>query len=553
MVINDDFDKKSLYLDNYKQLPRFNIYKQQDFGSKSNEVYFGKTSPLSMILISYCSKLKDLLGDSTKKYNFKDKDFVKKIKTLCNNFGAAIATELNVESCTVQVALDKELNAFCVPLFTCFDNRPVNKNGNPIDYKIDLDKYVDLENIVQTKIGYKFKKATNKLLFININIGMIWKASVEEMAAVICHEIGHCFQQGIFGTYKNYSDLLYQKEVQNYDLRMREITGVVATIFTFAAAWFLPLGPITIVIVLVILFFFPTLINLPGIQNIRFAIEKVFKHRIVDEKTFKMKEKLDKMDNETISQDEKDKIDYNGKYDTSNRKKLIKEEIDANYKSYDKINLYKKEKEAKQSIWKGFIAIFYDFSSRNYEFWSVVNLSRYARNYRARKVFYKKYEFFADIFASAYGFGPEMYRNLINFDKYSSDEVEKNFDTGIYKVPIIKAMALYNNYNYMRDLSAIDEHGETHERTSAMYTNLINEIKTNPDLTPAQKKAIQEDCEMYHKLDQKYYETMKKEGILYKVFNKTLEKKVTKQDKTVEELVLAPILEVAKESFNKKK
>lgn len=553
MKIKDDFDKNSIILDNYKELPKFHIYKEQEFGNKSMEVYFGRNAPLAVILVSYCEKLKDLLGDPNIKYDFKDKKFVSKIKNLCDNFGKAIATEVNAESCAVQVSLDKEMNAYCVPIFTCFDNRPLDKNGKPIAGKVDLDKYVDLENIVQTKTGYKYKKAANKLLFININIGFIWKSTPEEMAACLCHELGHCFQQGIFGTYKNYSDLLYQNETKTYSIRMAIISSVISNISIFSIGLTTGISlPITIIAAVIAFFFFPIILNNPLVVKIKNAFTKFANGRIVDEKRWMMKDKLEKMDNGTLSDTERNQMNAQTKVENTNRKKIIDKELKSTYDSYKKINLYKKEKEVKQSLWKGLLAIFFDFNSRTMNFWKTVSLSRYAQNKTVQETFYKKYEFFADIFASSYGFGPTMYKNLIHMEKDYDNYLSDIYSHGIYKIPLARAAALYNMYDTLRDAYAMDEHGETYERASAMYTNLVNELKTNPDLTAAQKKALIEDCNMYKKLDDEYYNTMKKDGWLYKSYNKMLSKKITTVNPKVEELVLQPILEVAKETSGKK-
>ena len=121
------------------------------------EVFFGNNAPLSIILKSFAKDIKAIIGTENQKHNFKDKKYVESIKSLCDKYGTKISEELNVDKTTIVIQLDKEINAYCIPLITTFDNRPLDKNGNPIKGQIDLDKYVDLENIVQTKTGYRFK------------------------------------------------------------------------------------------------------------------------------------------------------------------------------------------------------------------------------------------------------------------------------------------------------------------------------------------------------------------------------------------------------------
>lgn len=561
MRISNDFEAETIILNNYKPLPKFEVYNKESFLDKSFEVYFGRNAPLSMTLTTYCEKLKDLLGDVNTKYNFKDKKFVAKIKDLCDNFGSAIAGDVNAESCTVLIELDKEINAYAIPLICYFDNRPVDKNGKIIDGKVDLDKYVDLENIIQTKAGYKFKSSKNKLLMIGINIGSLWYCTSEQLAAMLCHEIGHCFQQGIFGSYKNYSDLMYQQEIKRLNNRFNavDIIGPEGTIFSILEN-ILPLpGFWKFFSGLVTFLFCPSLLNINVFTKINQFLHSKIHGRIVEEKTWKMKEKLDEMDNDKLSNTDRYRMMVNTHSDNTNRKKAIEDEQKAVLKSYKKIDLYKDQKLSKftkwkRELWMSFAAVAYDLNNHLNNFWMTVSLSRFAQNKYANQVFYRKYEHFADIFASAYGFGPSMYKNLIIMDKSNKDYIDNQlFTRGIYKVPLFKAIAIYGAYNRERDYIAVDEHGETYQRSSAIYTNLVNELKNNPDLTPSQKKALLNDCNMFKKLDDEYHENMKRNGCLYNIYNKMINKKITTKDETIENLVLEPIMEVAIENQSKKK
>lgn len=558
MVILNDFGAETLYLKDYKPLPVFRIYKEPF--QTSNEVYFGRTAPLSIILLKYATQLKELLGDKTKKYNFKDKKFVESIKNVCDKFGSEVANEINADKCTFLVVLEKEPNACCLPLITCFDNRPLDKNGNVIENKVNLDKYVDLESIVQTKTGYKFKSPSNKLLLINLNIGLLWENTPEEIAAIICHELGHCFQQGIFGTYKNYSDIMYQQEIQNLDKRLDGYIHSSTNPFGKLAKLLLPLPGFWKFFTFVITYFFkPSFLN----NTIFTKMNLLFHNKIhgrIDDETFKMKDKIKLLDNGKISNDDKSKIEHQSYTFDSNRENEIEKEVKDTYNDYKKINLYKKDEKIskfagfKRNLWLFMNTLAYDLNNHETNFYEIITLSRYAKNQYAQQVFYRKYEFFADIFASAYGFGPSLYKTISNWESKDYDFIyNKVFNKGLYKVPLFKAMAYYGAYNRIRNEMVIDEHGEAYERASAMYTNLINELKNNPDLTTSQKKAIEDDCKMYKTLDEKYYNMNKKDGALYKTYNKMIAKKITTKSDKVEDLVLGPILDIAKEENKKKK
>ena len=555
MNILDDFGKESIILENYKPLPSLKILNSNSIFEKSNEVYFGRNTPLSIILLSYAKEVKQLLGDPKQKYNFKNKSFVDKIKNTNEKYGAQIATEINAEKCVLNIVLDDDFNASSLLLITCFDNRPLDKDGNPIDGKIDLDKYVDIENIIQTKNGYKFKDSKNKLLSININIGTIWFGNEEEIAAIVCHELGHCFQQGIFGSIKNYSDLLYKQEIANLNKRFDYFIKSNDTLFWKIVKLLFPLpGFFKLFSYIVSFLFQPNILNFNIFNKMNLFIHKTLLNRVVDEKRFMTKDIIDKINNDDKSANKMIRIaSSNLVYDDIDRKQEIEDESNDIYESYQEIDLSKKNKTSKFTqfkidVWKFFIALALDIDNKQSNFFEFISLSRFAKKNYTKEIFYRKYEYFADIFASAYGFGPSMYKNISREETNNNKFIDRLYSRGIYKIPFVKAMAIYSQYKRDRDLAMIDDHGEAYERASAMYTNLLNEIKTNSDLTPAQKKAIEIDLKIYKKIDEEYYEQNKKDGCLYKAYNKMLAKKITTKSDKVEDLILGPILEVAKEN-----
>ena len=555
MNILDDFGKESIILENYKPLPSLKILNSNSIFEKSNEVYFGRNAPLSIILLSYAKEVKQLLGDPKQKYNFKNKSFVDKIKNTNEKYGAQIATEINAEKCVLNIVLDDDFNASSLLLITCFDNRPLDKDGNPIDGKIDLDKYVDIENIIQTKNGYKFKDSKNKLLSININIGTIWFGNEEEIAAIICHELGHCFQQGIFGSIKNYSDLLYKQEITNLNKRFDYFIKSNDTLFWKIVKLLFPLpGFFKLFSYIVSFLFQPNILNFNIFNKMNLFIHKTLLNRVVDEKRFMTKDIIDKINNDDKSANKMMRIaSSNLVCDDIDREQEIEDESNDIYESYQEIDLSKKNKTSKFTqfkidVWKFFIALALDIDNKQSNFFEFVSLSRFAKKNYTKEIFYRKYEYFADIFASAYGFGPSMYKNISREETNNNKFIDGLYSRGIYKIPFVKAMAIYSQYKRDRDLAMIDDHGEAYERASAMYTNLLNEIKTNSDLTPAQKKAIEIDLKIYKKIDEEYYEQNKKDGCLYKAYNKMLAKKITTKSDKVEDLILGPILEVAKEN-----
>ena len=300
--------------------------------------------------------------------------------------------------------------------------------------------------------------------------------------------------------------------------------------------------------------FQPNILNFNIFNKMNLFIHKTLLNRVVDEKRFMTKDIIDKINNDDKSANKMMRIaSSNLVCDDIDREQEIEDESNDIYESYQEIDLSKKNKTSKFTqfkidVWKFFIALALDIDNKQSNFFEFISLSRFAKKNYTKEIFYRKYEYFADIFASAYGFGPSMYKNISREETNNNKFIDGLYSRGIYKIPFVKAMAIYSQYKRDRDLAMIDDHGEAYERASAMYTNLLNEIKTNSDLTPAQKKAIEIDLKIYKKIDEEYYEQNKKDGCLYKAYNKMLAKKITTKSDKVEDLILGPILEVAKEN-----
>ena len=174
---------------------------------KSNEAYFGLDSPLSQDLINYANKLKELIQnvDDTK---FKNREFMKKVNSILIDFGEAVKLDINAESVKFLLVPDDTLNAAAYPIFIRANTTVKDKNGN---INVDLDKIADIEDIIVTSEGYKYRNSKNKLLCVKINKGLIQKCEPETIAGVIAHELGHCFQDGIFGVYKDVADITFSQ------------------------------------------------------------------------------------------------------------------------------------------------------------------------------------------------------------------------------------------------------------------------------------------------------------------------------------------------------
>lgn len=266
-----------------------------------------------------------------------------------------------------------------------------------------------------------------------------------------------------------------------------------------------------------------------------------------------IKDKIDKLDNDKLTRHEHNQISNLVYPNDIDRKKEFDKMKKEDYDEYKKVNLYKKENETKSKCGKYVSelinAIAFDLDNRELNALNVISLSRFAQNSYQKQIFYKKYEYFADIFASSYGFSPILYKQLsqseLDDDRYLKNNVFNKF---LYKIPMFKAAALLNAYQRLRDYEIVDEHGGAFERGSAMYTNLMNELKTNKDLTPKQIKAIENDINLMKNIDDEYIKERKMNGLSFAIYNHYIEKRKISKNTQVEELILEPIVQLANES-----
>lgn len=522
--------------------------------SKSNEVYFGRQAPLPQILIKYSEKFIEYFNN---KDFIKSKSFYIDINKLTEKFGNELAKELNAETCKIIINPEKEPNAGAWMLTLFGDTCYTYKDDYGDKYiGVDFDKIADLEDIVVGQHGYTFRNSKNKILFITINYGLFrCELNAEEIAGIIAHEIGHCFQQGIFGVYKNVADICISQIVTDKRLAFRRDILV-----------YLPIPG-------VLKAFLIHIFKLIEIESPLFAklgawFEKNFWSKLGSNTTYKMKEKLKQWDKGTKEgkEIEKDLNQPMGPFRTVGHFIMsLSKQYNKNYSRKDFIEDYEKEnskqwKKAKEEnespikkkfrlgILDFFISIYQDISILDNNIFDVLSLSDYVGNQYAKISFYKRYEFFADIFATSYGFGPDLFKALSKMRKQVNDEIDNDLCIGLNKLPMFKAFFKTQLMKRIDRSNKFDSHGEKHERSVNTYTALVEELKTNPQLTSDQKKAIQRDIDILIDADEKFYEESKETGFWFKYYNKLIDRRIKGETSkaTIKE-VLEPIKEVCNE------
>ena len=536
--------------------------------SKSQEAYFGRSAPLANTLLIYSEKLINFFKENS----YKDKSFYLNLSKITEAFGNEIAKDVNAEKCQVIVSTDTEVNAFAALMFgfgdTCYEKK--YEDGSKF-IGVDFDKIADIEDIVITQNGYQFRNHKNKILFINLNYGLFLPQNnftPEFIAALTCHEIGHSFQQGIFGLYKNIADICIAAVVNNKKNQFKNMIPKwlpspirAALTATFEQKLF---------IALMSYLWFPNLFTTGLFAKFGAWLEKLGWGKKVENPQYLMKDKLKKWDdgNKETENELKDSLSsrvihnviiYTSqqKNNTSRNDYYVKQMSENNEKSWknakkEGIVTEDDKKTTSNFLINFFKSIVIDLNMLDDNIIDVIALNNYTVNQYSKITFYKRYEFFADVFATSYGFGSDLFNSLNKINEINLKNVDKDLIIGINKIPFFKSIAKTNFYVLLNKNRKVDVHGTRNERSVNMYTALVHELQSNASLTSDQKKAIQHDINLIIEADEQYYKDMKESGFWFKYYNKLIDERIKgKVSKDTVEEVLKPIEEICKETMKK--
>ena len=546
--------------------------------SRSNEAYFGREAPLANTLIEGSKKLIKFF-DGT---NTDSKRFYSELTKITTEFGSNIARDVNAESCFIIIIPDKTENASAYDMMVLGDTCYKYEQDGRTFVAVDFDKVADLEDIVITNEGYKFKNKKGKILFITINYGMIInQPEPEKLAAVICHEIGHCFQQGIYGLYKRIADASIAGTVQLKRAEVGKLESIIGHDHPFIAFIIKKtlfgdtlFGKAAIALLSYLWLFNGNLFSSGIMAKFGAWVERVFWSDKAKDTTFKMKDKLKVIDKDKESKEAQHVIDEiyrndsaysvqriiastSKQYNNTERSKWIKSYDEENKEAWKKYNeRMKNESEAKKSI---AFYLYHFFRCIRLDFWllseniiNVLSLNNYTANQYAKNSFYKKYEFFADIFATSYGFGADLWKSNTETNINFSKQIDDFYLFGLNKMPFFKSLFKTQLLIYELNASKYDAHGTNRERAINTYTALQQELKTNPCLTAEQKKEIQADIQTIIEADEAYYKEEKESGFWFRYYNKLIDSRIKgEESKDTVDQVLKPIQEVCKENIGK--
>ena len=510
--------------------------------ANSNEVYFGRESNLAQMLLKLSKDLKTLIPEDMVDYS--DKKFITKLYRVVDNFNNSLKVEMNCEKVQLCIVPDEMDNA-CAYL--------MSYKADFITYKqnkkyLDFDKIADFEDIVIDSKGYHYRYNKGKIIIIELNTGSIKQLSEEQIAASLCHEIGHCVQEGIFGVYKEYADMYFSQEVESSLCFWQPITAKYGLKFINLLGFLL--FPFTLV---------------AGVVNlIKNAIAKNKFKKQQENPTFRMADELQRVDTENSQTLFKD-IDTqiinsavlnNASDDISERDNLANDLLEKSKTQLEKTegNANSPAKDKKTNpVLNFFRSISLDLAMVQNKIFRFLTCSSFVSNNINKMAMTKKYEFFADIFATSHGFGPELYKNLSSNEKMSNDAFYKSDIVGINNISLLKAAVMCARYKELRQLRNADTHGTADQRGSAMLTSLCRELQINKSLTSDQKKSIMKDIEELERANQIFNEDKKQGGFWFKFYDKLVQERINGHDIQVEENILKSIEAVCKECSAKNK
>ena len=181
--------------------------KERDYHeyAQGEEAFFGENNEYKVTMIALFSELRAIYQEAvSNKNNTKArKEFSKKIAPTLKKMERLVEKTFNISRC--YFGLIDDLNAWCIPM--CFDANLVEKKNGRMHVNDKLK--VSLEDIAETKSGYKYKNPDGKIYCVSFGIHFLDKKGKEDLftdeecAAIITHEFGHAMQQAVCSINEN--------------------------------------------------------------------------------------------------------------------------------------------------------------------------------------------------------------------------------------------------------------------------------------------------------------------------------------------------------------
>lgn len=497
-----------------------NISKVLSTNGLSEESYFGKENPLQYALDSHVSKLMELLNDRVLKHET--------IKKELEKFGKDVAAVLNFDQLHICLSDNYyDENAFSI----CLNCQERVRSVDPKTKIVSINEQFlkSLQDMVETKNGYRFKTSRNKIGLVAISIGFFrgTKWSVREISAIIAHELGHCFEQCVYDRIDStllcfaktaalegftLSDDFLDPNFNVVETDEGDEIGIVHN----------KKGNITSEKL--------ELMNNTFIEGAKKSKEmEVFVDYMSRRQRSGSKTGLTVMDvvrsisgyaktvlrfRSSISNKEIKNASETplvvlllaNKRKTSYMEKVIKDLDETLFRRIDMFYRSRSVKKSRLSLFPinflhGVVKFISNITLGTLKSTAYAVTFQHARERHInREMYTKKFEQFADTFASSYGYGMELASGLKKFGGYSVFGRKATGVNWMYNLPILNLILYWNDYmNVYKRVLYGDEHGNTDERLNMVYIHLQQELANAPQGAKQEIIDSMEEIKNLHK------------------------------------------------------
>jgi hypothetical protein len=368
---------------------------------------------------------------------------------------------------------------------------------------INKEHILSLEDIVETKSGFKYKSPKQKIFIIGLGLGFFEGDAYtnEEIAAVIFHECGHSFQQMMIGINMNIADHIIGETIrQTYQL---------FNIFTMAFT----LG----------------LTGLLGLIEMA-EIGHSKKHK-EETATNAIKAEYKEWD--------RDKL---GKSVTDNTTDSAAEVASEGTK---KRNFFMIIGKFIVDVILGLgVTVFYLISPI---LW-IVNIPR--NLFLAGNVSFlrknKKFEQFADMFAANYALGPQLASALSKLGEHS--KINLFALNWLNYVPILNVALNVGHYAETAAHGLLTGYPTTKKRVVGVYNTCKFEIDNNKDLTPKDKQELMAQMDRIEGVYNEFVFGTGTRNFVYNLWHRILGKKINNEQSDIKSNVLQSLKEMKDEA-----
>lgn len=485
--------------------------KEKDYHeyAKGEEAFFGENNAYKVGMVNFMGELRAACNNAvdTSKPVAERKKLAKLINPVIEKMEKFVEKTFNIKKCFI--GLINDMNAFCYPL--CFDKNlvksVVNKNNRKV--KAVNEKFrVSLEDIVETKNGYRYKDPEGKLYCVGFGIQFFAKKNGkdlytnEECAAIITHEFGHAMQQAMCSINENLASTYIHSVFQETYNLLNPFVGI-------------------------------------STLGLSYLISMATHSQYKNLKSEDPDDLGDAIIKDSIGAHQKD-------FDRERIGEYIKNTNESTIKNLPK----KKSHKILNFFCKFFMSVFGGlFKFVDNIITGVLsipqNLYVVSQNNFLKKN--RRFEQFADIYTAAYGLGPHQASALAKIGNYFGFKQDYGMLSILNYVPGLNIITGVCHYTRQGINQLVSGYPDTTGRMAAIYKSLKSDLDNNKELSPEDKKAIQAEIDTMNDTYNNYVYDWSPKGFVYALWHKFTFKNLKNEKSDAPSNVLDAMKDMEKE------